>query len=242
MWPTLNGMMWHQILFCCHSPDICGTSSSHSLTSPGWYRRRSLISYLSFFQAQTLSVWPLFVSCDIKFISATKRLKGDGKTLSRFSLKRYFLSLENSTITILEVLMLNVFCDHPGVGFLSPTQWLGVVRVNISVIKILTEPGRDGTESKVQISPHSWYEAVNWSQSSLEWRGPRDFLCGVSCAGHVTGGPHGTHNQIFYLSYQPDINDWTSEHRLLSPVTRPVPPEVPSPVGWLLYKPRLRLW
>ena len=167
MWPTLNGMMWHQILFCCHSPDICGTSSSHSLTSPGWYRRRSLISYLSFFQAQTLSVWPLFVSCDIKFISATKRLKGDGKTLSRFSLKRYFLSLENSTITILEVLMLNVFCDHPGVGFLSPTQWLGVVRVNISVIKILTEPGRDGTESKVQISPHSWYEAVNWSHSVL---------------------------------------------------------------------------
>ena len=44
--------------------------------------------------------------------------------------------------------------------FLSPAQWLGVVRVNISVIKILTDrPGLPG--SKVQISPHSWYEAVN---------------------------------------------------------------------------------
>ena len=35
-----------------------------------------LISYLSFFQAQTLSVWPVFVSCDIKFISASKSQLG----------------------------------------------------------------------------------------------------------------------------------------------------------------------
>ena len=45
------------------------------------------ISYLSFFQAQTLSVWPLFVSCDIKFISATNRLLGRTENIAR----NYFL-------------------------------------------------------------------------------------------------------------------------------------------------------
>ena len=41
------------------------------------------ISYLSFFQAQTLSVWPVFVSSDIKFISATNRQLGRTENIAR---------------------------------------------------------------------------------------------------------------------------------------------------------------
>lgn len=125
--------------------------------------------------------------------------------------------------------MLKVFCDHPGAGFLSPTQWLGVVRVNISVIKILTQPGRGGQESKVQISPHSWYEAVNWSQSSLAApdgvkRSERFPLWCVVCWPCYRRPL--TALTIRYFISHTNLTSMTEHQNIafLSPVTRPVPP------------------
>ena len=129
---SLHGHLWHKL-----EPFI----DKSCLLSPE-------ISYLSFFQAQTLSVWPLFVSCDIKFISATNRLPGRPENIATsdfpenilffFSLSLALSSLSLSVHPTILVFSVSI-CRHPvGEVFVSRPM-TGVVRMSISVIKILTE-------------------------------------------------------------------------------------------------------
>ena len=141
---SLFGHLWHKL-----GPFI----DKSCLLSPE-------ISYLSFFQAQTLSVWPLFVSCDIKFISATNPLLGRIQNIAE-SREFYsaeiilFLPLSGPLLVLQQVWSILSFsiCGHPGGEVFVSRPMTGVVRVSISVIKILTERDR---------GPLGWLEGVKF--------------------------------------------------------------------------------
>ena len=141
-------MMWHQILFRCHSTDICGTSWNHSLTSLACYLQRYLIS-LSF--RLKLSVCGRCLWVVTSNLSPPQTVcQGDQKISPWVIFPRifcFFFSL--SLFLALSPLSLSVhttipvfsvsICRHPvGEVFVSRPM-TGVVRMSISVIKILTE-------------------------------------------------------------------------------------------------------
>ena len=138
--------MWHQILFRCHSPDICGTSWDHSLTSPACYLQRYLIS-LSFRLKLSVCGRCLWVLTSNLSPPQTLCLGGHKKKMrpgNYISLRIFSFCLSCSLLTIRQfwgVLGVSIW-RHPGGEVFVSRPMTGVVRMSISVIKILTERDR----------------------------------------------------------------------------------------------------